>query len=90
MTSKKEKIGEENEKIRRLRFIVDFSIAYLQQSQITLKEAMRVVEGVKRQALNLFPEKEDTFELIYRPRFRRIINERFEKLAKGNNVGLKE
>ncbi|MDY6842705.1 MAG: hypothetical protein SVW57_01250 [Thermodesulfobacteriota bacterium] len=78
MTSKKEKIREENEKIRRLRFIVDFSIAYLQQSQITLKEAMRVVEGVKRQALNLFPEKEDTFELIYRPRFRRIINERFQ------------
>jgi hypothetical protein len=32
---------------------------------------------VKRAACGLFPGKEETFELIYRPRFNRVIQERF-------------
>ena len=57
--------------------MVDFSIAYIQQSQLTLEEAIEVVEGVKKQALRLFPGKEDTFEIIYRSKFRRVINRKF-------------
>ena len=72
-----EELKEENRKIRRLRFIVDFSIAYIQQSQISLEEAIDVVEAVKKQSLHLFPGKEDAFEIIYRQRFRRIISRRF-------------
>ena len=72
-----EELKEENRKIRRLRFIVDFSIAYIQQSQISLEEAINVVEGVKKQVLRLFPGKEDTFEIIYRSKFRRVINRKF-------------
>lgn len=72
-----EELKEENRKIRRLRFIVDFSIAYIQQSQISLEEAIDVVEAVKKQSLRLFPGKEDAFEIIYRPRFRRIISRKF-------------
>ena len=72
-----EELKEENRKIKRLRFIVDFSIAYIQQSQISLEEAIDVVEAVKKQSLRLFPGKEDAFEIIYRPRFRRIINRKF-------------
>jgi hypothetical protein len=74
---KKEDIKEENKRIRRLRFIVDFSIACIQQSQMSLDEAIRMVEDVKRQALYLFPGKEEAFDIIYKPRFRRIINEKF-------------
>jgi hypothetical protein len=73
---KKEDIKEENKRIRRLRFIVDFSIACIQQS-MSLDEAIRMVEDVKRQALYLFPGKEEAFDIIYKPRFRRIINEKF-------------
>ena len=74
---KKEDIKEENKRIRRLRFIVDFSIACIQQSQMSLDEAIRMVEDVKRQALYLFPGKEEAFDIIYKPRFKRIINEKF-------------
>lgn len=70
-------IREESRKIRFLRFLVDFSILSIQQNDLSLEEAVRVVEDVKRVACNFFPGKEQTFELIYRPRFQRVIEERF-------------
>ncbi len=70
-------IREENRKIRFLRFLVDFSLLSIQQDDLLLEEAIKVVEDVRRAACNLFPGKEETFELIYRPRFDRVIQERF-------------
>jgi len=71
-------VKEENRKIRYLRFLVDFSILSIQQDDLILEEAQGIVENVKRAACSLFPGKEETFELIYRPRFNRVIRERFE------------
>jgi hypothetical protein len=70
-------IREENRKIRYLRFLVDFSILSIQRDDLYLEEALERVEDVKRAACSLFPGKEETFELIYRPRFHRVIQERF-------------
>jgi hypothetical protein len=70
-------VREENRKIRYLRFLVDFSILSIQQDDLFLREAQEIVENVKRAACSLFPGKEETFELIYRPRFNRAIQERF-------------
>jgi len=70
-------VAEENQRIRYLRFLVDFSILSIQQDDLSLEEAQKVVEEVKKAACNLFPGKEETFELIYRPRFNRVIEERF-------------
>jgi hypothetical protein len=70
-------VREENRKIRYLRFLVDFSILSIQQDDLLFEEAQELVENVKRAACSLFPGKEETFELIYRPRFNRIIEERF-------------
>jgi hypothetical protein len=75
-TEEKE-IREENRKIRYLRFLVDFSILSIQQDHLHLEEAQDLVENVKRAACSLFPGKGETFELIYRPRFNRVIQERF-------------
>jgi hypothetical protein len=72
-------IREENRKIRFLRFLVDFSVVSIQESDLTREEAFQVVEDVKKTACSLFPGKEETFELIYRPRFNRVIRERFEE-----------
>jgi hypothetical protein len=74
----KEKLVEEEKKMRRLRFIVDLAQAILmQQADLTLKEAFAIMRDAKTAALLLFPDKEDVYELIYAPRFRRIIAERF-------------
>jgi hypothetical protein len=76
-TGEDSQIKEENRKIRYLRFLVDFSILSIQQDDLLLEEAQELVENVKRAACSLFPGKEETFELIYRPRFNRVIQERF-------------
>ena len=73
-----QEIREENRKIRFLRFLVDLSILSIQQGDITFEEASEMVSNVRRAALNLFPGKELAFELIYRPRFQRVIEARFE------------
>jgi hypothetical protein len=70
-------VREENRKIRFLRYLVDLSITTIQESDLSLEEALQIVENVKRTACNLFPGKEETFELIYQPRFLRVIHERF-------------
>jgi hypothetical protein len=71
-------IREENRKMRFLRYLVDFSLQSIQRDDLSLEEALKVVEDAKRAACNLFPGKEEIFELIYRPRFNRVIQERFE------------
>jgi hypothetical protein len=73
----KAEVAQENRKIRYLRFLVDFSILSIQQDALSRGEAEKLVEDVKKAACNLFPGKEETFELIYRPRFHRVIEERF-------------
>ncbi len=70
-------VREENRRIRYLRFLVDFSILSIQQDDLSLEEAQKLVEDVKKAACHLFPGKEETFELIYRPRFNRVIEEKF-------------
>jgi len=71
------RIKEENRKMRYLRFVVDFSILSIQQDDLLLEEALDLVEDVKRAACGLFPGKEEVFELIYRPRFNRVIEVRY-------------
>jgi hypothetical protein len=75
----KQEIDEENRKVRRLRFIVDFALQFIRTQQISHDDAMAVVEGVKKHALKLFPDKEDAFDLIYAPRFKRLLNEKFKR-----------
>ena len=74
----KEKLVEEEKRMRRLRFIVDLAQAVLmQQHDLTLREAFDIMRDTKKAALNLFPDKESVYELIYAPKFRKIIFERF-------------
>jgi hypothetical protein len=75
-------IKEENKRIRFLRFLVDLSLQEIHQENLSLEEMLRIVEDVKRAACTLFPGKEETFELIYRPRFDRVIQERFGPFVK--------
>ncbi|MCE5336175.1 MAG: hypothetical protein LLG06_16460 [Desulfobacteraceae bacterium] len=75
-----EEIREEHMRIVRLRRLVDFSMALIAQSAMSPEEAQRVVEGVRSQAARLFPGKDGTFELLYTPRFRRLIAEKFALL----------
>jgi hypothetical protein len=75
----KEAISEENKKVRRLRFVVDFALQYIKTQEITHDDAIAIVEGVKKHALRLFPDKDEAFDIIYAPRFKRLLNEKFKR-----------
>jgi hypothetical protein len=70
-----QEIAEENKKIRMLRLMVDLTMSLISQGKMTREEALEHFMKVKDFALRLFPGKEVAFEIIYAPRFKRIINE---------------
>jgi hypothetical protein len=78
MADDKEGLVSEEIKIRKLRRTVDLTTALLYQADLTLESAQRLIASCKKSALELFPDKEETFELIYGSRFRRILTERFQ------------
>ena len=57
-----------------------FFYGSIAQSPMSLDEARQIVQAVRGQAIRLFPGKEETFELLYTPRFRRLIAEKFSLL----------
>jgi len=69
---------EESRKIRRLQIMMSMVMSVLgQDPNLTLEEASELVAGAKRAALNLFPDKELAFDLLYKPRLQRLMRERF-------------
>lgn len=81
-----ELLKDEERKMRRLRLIIDLTQAVLMQSNFCLQECLELSDSTKRAALSLFPDKESVYELVYAPRFRRILEERFG--ITGTNSGL--
>lgn len=71
-------IKEEEKRVRHLRRLVDFTFMLIAQSNIPIEEAQRLVEAVRQQAYRMFPDKKETFELLYTPRFRRLIVEKYQ------------
>jgi len=72
----KNEIEEENRKMRYLRFIVDTTFARLHQDDLSILDSIQLIHSTKQIVLNLFPGQEATFDLIYKPRFNRILEER--------------
>ena len=72
-------IEAEERKVRQLRSRVDLVCALLYQEKMSLEEASRLIRSVKQFALELFPDREQTFERIYGSRLRRILSEKFPR-----------
>lgn len=71
-------IAHEDLLIRQLRFLVDLTFATLaQDDSLTLDEAWDHVRALKGAAIAMFPGKDTTFDLVYLPRFSRLLKERF-------------
>lgn len=71
-------IEEEARKVRRLQLVMDLVTSTLQQEDIPIEEASEMVAATRQFALNLFPDKGHTFDLIYRPRLQRILSEKYK------------
>lgn len=70
--------AEEDRRIRMLKTTVDLHLqAIAVQPGLTPAGALEMLEAARGLAARLFPDKGETFELIYAPRFERAIRERF-------------
>ena len=68
----------ERRNLRRLQLMMDMVLSVLSQDPgLTRAEALEMATNCKAAALAMFPDKELAFDLIYRPRLERVINERF-------------
>ena len=71
-------IDEEDKKIRRLQIMMSMVMSVLYQDpDLSPEEASELVASSKKAALAMFPDKELAYDLIYRPRLQRVLNERF-------------
>ncbi len=70
---------EEQQRIRRMRLLVDVTVQVLSQDEnLTFCEALRLIDAARTAVLRLFPDKDETFNLVIRPRLERIVHERFQ------------
>ncbi len=70
-----EQLADEARRARKVRQLVDLATSLIMQSGLTRKDAESLVAMVRERILHLFPDGEETYELIYSPRFKRLIDE---------------
>jgi hypothetical protein len=68
-------VADESRRADVLRRTVDVACALLRQARFTRPEAEAMVAFTRTRALELFPGKEDVFDLVLAPRFARILDE---------------
>lgn len=70
--------AEEARLLRRLQMMMGMVMQTIAQDRsLTVDEASQMVADAKAAALAMFPGKELAYELIWRPRFQRLMRERF-------------
>ena len=77
MEQNKDALKFEEAKVQKLKGITNLTVALLCQADLTLVDAQKLIAQTRSKALELFPDKGDTFDLIYGSRFRRILSEKF-------------
>jgi hypothetical protein len=71
-------VEDEDRKIRRLQIMMNMVMSVISQdTDLTVEEASELVANSKRAALAMFPDKEFAYDIIYKPRLQRLMNERF-------------
>lgn len=70
-----EQIDDESRRIRRLRILVQLTVESIAAGDLTPEEAAGMVAATRRIALEMFPGKERAFDLLYRPKFQRVMHQ---------------
>ena len=69
---------DEARRIRRLQIMMSMVSSVISQDpSLTVEEASELAAGAKRAALAMFPDKELAYDLLYKPRLQRLMQERF-------------
>jgi hypothetical protein len=69
---------EEARLIRRMQLMMNLVMQTIaQDSSLSIDEASQMIADARTAALSMFPGKELAYDLIWRPRFQRLMRERF-------------
>ncbi len=69
---------EEQKLIRRLQLMMNLVMQTIaQDSSLTIDEAAQMIADSRKAALAMFPGKELAYDIIWKPRFQRLMRERF-------------
>ncbi len=69
---------EEGKLIRRMQMMMNMVMQVIaQDGSLSIDEASQMIADSKKAALAMFPDKELAYEIIWRPRFQRLMRERF-------------
>lgn len=66
-------MAEEERRVRYLARLADVVCALIAQGNLSLVESCRLLHIAREEALRLFPDKAAVYDLIYQPRFARLI-----------------
>jgi hypothetical protein len=73
-----EERAEEQKLIRRLQVMMNMVMQVIaQDASLTVDDASQMIADSRKAALAMFPGKELAYDLIWRPRFQRLMRERF-------------
>ncbi|SEB56953.1 hypothetical protein [Terriglobus roseus] len=73
-----ERIAEERKLLRRLQMMMNMIMQVIaQDASLTIEEASQMIADSREAALSMFPGKELAYDLIWKPRFQRLMLERF-------------
>lgn len=73
-----EERAEEQKQIRRLQMMMNMVMQVIaQDGSLTIDDASQMIADSRKAALAMFPGKELAYDLIWRPRFQRLMRERF-------------
>ena len=72
-----QELEEEDRRVRQLRIAVDLVLGLIGQTDMSLTHAEEMISATRGRARRRFPGKELAFDLIYLPRFRRLLTERY-------------
>ena len=68
----------EDQKLRRMQMMMNMVMQVIaQDATVSVDDASQMIADAKRAALALFPDKELAYDLIYKPRFQRLMQERY-------------
>jgi hypothetical protein len=71
-------LAEEKKLIRRLQMMMNLVMQTIAQDRsLTIDEASQMIADSRKAALAMFPGKELAYDIIWRPRFQRLMRERF-------------
>jgi hypothetical protein len=78
VTISAEERAEEQKLIRRLQMMMNMVMQVIaQDGSLTVDDAAQMIADSRKAALAMFPGKELAYDLIWRPRFQRLMRERF-------------